>query len=148
MFKPFACWSIAALGLGSWLAEACGARTTLDAACAEECADGGGTGGSAGTAGAGGATPRDASVVCNESCEALAALNCPTGYDVAQCIDGCEAAKNGAHCGNQFAAAVECLLENGRAQCAKTGAPQFFDPNGMCLLVLDAYTRCAETRGP
>ena len=149
MPKASAYCLMAALGLGSWLAGACGARTTLGAGCAGDCPDAAaGGGGNDGSAGAGGTISIDATGVCGQSCTALAALDCPAGYDAAECVFGCEAALNSPECGIEFRTAVECLLDKGRAQCAQTGAPQFFDPNGSCALALDLYSDCAEARGP
>jgi hypothetical protein len=130
---------IAAVGVAAWLPAACGGQTTLDPACVEDCAAAGGSGGSGGETPV--PIPLDAAGVCGHSCGTLAALDCAAGYDTSKCVSSCEAALLG-QCGIVFGNAIECLLEHGRAQCSKTGAPELADPKGSCHLALEVYTGC------
>jgi hypothetical protein len=125
----------------SALLAACGGKTSADAQCEAPCAAGG-AGGSAGAPPM--PVPVDASIPeCAKSCGALAALDCPAGYDPAPCVVECESAMVDAECGSLFDDSIDCLLEHGEPGCTFTGAAQFFDPELYCAAELDVYATCA-----
>jgi hypothetical protein len=72
-------------------------------------------------------------------------LSCPAGYDPAHCFAQCQQALAGASCGAKFEAALVCLITQGRAKCADTGAPMLMDSDHKCTSKVDAYADCVAS---
>ncbi|MCA9596494.1 MAG: hypothetical protein KC776_24430 [Myxococcales bacterium] len=108
---------------------------------------GGGFGNSGGTGGGSGGSGGGSSAICGQSCDSLAAANCPADPGHAACVSQCEAQRQGApQCIAQYDAFLGCLL-GGQATCDTNGTPTVNVTPGLCDAQNQAYNTCVSGSG-